>query len=174
MNKKTKISYIFIILFFIFSVSAFLVHFDFGVKIWNNFMMFAIEMIKIIPPAFVLIGLFDVWVKRETIEKNFGKSSGMIKYLWAILLAATTVGGTFMAFPILNALYHKGAHYSSLIAYVTMASLVRIPMTVIESSTLGIKFTLIRMGVSIPVVIIFSMFLGSYLEKSDYKLPDLK
>ncbi len=33
-------------------------------------------------------------------------------YLWSILLAATTVGGTYVAIPVANALYHKGARYS--------------------------------------------------------------
>jgi len=128
-------------------------------------------MIIILPPAFVLIGLFDVWVKRETIEKNFGHVSGIKKYFWSVLLAATTVGGTFVAFPVANALYHKGANYNSIFAYVTSASLVMIPMTIMEASILGIKFSIIRLGVSIPLVIISAKLLGNYFNSIDYKLP---
>ena len=128
-------------------------------------------MIIILPPAFVLIGLFDVWVKRETIEKNFGHVSGIKKYFWSVLLAATTVGGTFVAFPVANALYHKGANYNSIFAYVTSASLVMIPMTIMEAPILGIKFSIIRLGVSIPLVIISAKLLGNYFNSIDYKLP---
>ena len=46
-----------------------------------------------------------------------------------------------------------------------------IPMSIIEASILGIKFTSIRLGVSIPLVIISSALLGSYFEGSGYELP---
>lgn len=45
-------------------------------------------------------------------------------YVWSILPAATTVRGTFVAFPVANALYHKGARLSMIMTYVTAASLV--------------------------------------------------
>lgn len=134
-------------------------------------MIFARDMGLLLPPAFVLIGLFDVWVSRESIENNFGNKSGFKKYIYAILLAATTVGGTFVAFPVANTLYHKGANYSSIFTYVTAASLVMIPMSIMEASILGIKFTAIRIGVSLPLVIISSIILGNFLTKIDYKIP---
>src|SRR6056297_4309805 len=134
-------------------------------------MIFARDMVKILPPAFILIGLFDVWVKKETIEKNFGDSSGFKKYLYSILLAATTVGGTFVAFPVANSLYHKGAQYSSIFTYVTAASIVMIPMSIMEASIIGLKFTLIRLGISLPFVIISAILLGNYFDSIDYELP---
>lgn len=119
-----------------------------------------------------MIGLFDVWAKRETIEKNFGHASGMKKYIWSVLLAATTVGGTFVAFPVAYSLYQKGAKYSSIFAYISSASLLMIPMTIMEATILGIKFSTIRIGVSIPLVIITSILLGRHLEKINYTLPE--
>lgn len=106
------------------------------------------------------------------IEKNFGHVSGFKKYVWSILLAATTVGGTFVAFPVAHSLHQKGAKYSAIFAYVSAASLVMIPMTIMEASILGLKFTIIRLGVSLPLVIISSKLLGDYLEKIKYELPD--
>lgn len=146
--------------------------FDLGVRIGENFWLFAWDMLRILPPAFLLIGLFDVWASREMIEKNFGNVSGFKKYIWGILLAATTVGGTFVAFPVANALYHKGADYSAIFTYVTAASLVMIPMSIMEASILGIRFTLIRLGVSLPLVIFSSMLLGAYFKGRHYVLPD--
>jgi len=143
-----------------------------GQKMGSNFVIFASDMVKILPPAFILIGLFEVWVSRETIEANFGQASGSLKYLWSILLAATTVGGTFVAFPVGNSLYHKGAGYNSVFAYVTFASLVMIPMSVIEASILGLEFTLLRISLSIPLVIIGASLLGKYFVASDYQFPE--
>ena len=174
MNTKNKINLAVFITFTLFIVSSFIFNISIGLQMWDNFKVFAWDMIKLLPPAFILIGLFNVWVKRETIEDNFGHSSGIEKYFWSILLAATTVGGTFVAFPVGNELYHKGAQYKSIFAYVTSASLVMIPMSIIEASVLGLKFTLIRLGVSLPLVIISSILLGNYFEGIDYKLPKQK
>ncbi|MFO7820379.1 MAG: permease [Halanaerobacter sp.] len=171
MKTKNKINLALVITFALFIISSFIFNISIGHKMWDNFKLFAWDMTTLLPPAFILIGLFNVWVKRETIENNFGEQSGFERYIWSILLAATTVGGTFVAFPVGNELYHKGAHYNSIFAYVTSASLVMIPMSIIEASILGIKFTSIRLGVSIPLVIISSALLGSYFEGSGYELP---
>lgn len=172
MSKKNKLDLIIFILFSAFIIFSLAFHYDKGIQVGKNFLAFAWEMIILLPPAFILIGLFEVWVKRETIEKNFGHASGFKKYIWSILLAATTVGGTFVAFPVAHSLYQKGAKYSSIFAYVSAASLVMIPMTIMEASILGLKFTVIRLGVSLPLVIISSILLGNYLEKIKYELPD--
>ncbi|MDA3941281.1 MAG: permease [Spirochaetia bacterium] len=138
----------------------------------NNFYIFAKDMALILPPAFILIGLFDVWISREKVEKSFGNKSGAIKYFYAIALATTTVGGTFVAFPLANSLYHKGADYSVVFTYITAASLFMIPMSLMEVSIIGIKFTLLRLGLSIPFIIITDNLLKLYLNKINYKLPE--
>lgn len=127
-------------------------------------------MLKILPGAFILIGLFEVWVKRETIEKHFGEESGVRGYIWAILLSGTTVGGLYVAFPVAYSLYSKGAKLSVIFTYIGAAAICRVPMAIFETSFLGIKFTAIRWLVSIPLVIVTSMMLGNYLTKRNYKL----
>ena len=173
-KKNNKVNYLIFIIFLAFLGVSYLMKYSIGLKIGSNFMIFARDMVKILPPAFILIGLFDVWVSRETIEKNFGKSSSFKKYIYSILLAATTVGGTFVAFPVANSLYHKGANFSSVFTYVTAASIVMIPMSIMEASILGVKFTAIRLGVSLPLVIISSIILSKYFEGKDYTLPVVK
>jgi uncharacterized membrane protein YraQ (UPF0718 family) len=120
-------------------------------------------MLLILPPAFIIIGLFEVWVSREKIENSFGSASGFKRYIYAILLAATTVGGTFVAFPVANSLYHKGADYSSIFTYITSASLVMIPMAIMEATIIGLEFTMLRIGLSLPLVVISSIILNKIL-----------
>jgi len=170
-NNKVRNNLILFFSFLGIILISYLFNFEIGIRIGDNFMIFARDMIKILPPAFILIGLFDVWVDRKTIEKNFGKSSGLKKYIYSILLAATTVGGTFVAFPVANSLYHKGAQYSSIFTYITAASLVMIPMSIMEASILGLKFTMIRIGVSLPLVVLSSILLEKYFENREYNLP---
>lgn len=169
--SKANKNYLAFTVFLIFIGSSFIFDFELGMNVGENFWIFAWDMLRILPPAFLLIGLFDVWASREMIEKNFGNVSGPKKYIYAILLAATTVGGTFVAFPVANALYHKGADFSSIFTYVSSASLVMIPMSIMEASILGLDFTLIRLGVSLPLVIVSSALLGIYFQRRNYKLP---
>jgi len=141
-----------------------------GKQIGLNFVTFSVEMLKILPCAFILIGLFEVWIKRETVEKHFGEESGIRGYIWAVLLAGTTVGGLYVAFPVAYSLYSKGAKLSVIFTYIGASAICRIPMTIFEASFLGIKFTAIRLLVSLPLVIIASILLGDYLTKRNYKI----
>ena len=154
----------------VFLIVSLMLGFDPGEKIGHNFASFSIEMLKILPGAFILIGLFEVWVKRETIEKHLGEESGIRGYIWAVLLAGTTVGGLYLAFPIAYSLYNKGAKLSVIFTYVGAAAICRVPMAIFEASFLGIKFTAIRLLVSIPLVIVASILLGDYLKKRNYKI----
>ena len=172
MLSKSSQNYLIFVLFLLFLGGSFLFHFAPGMRMGENFYLFAKDMLLILPPAFVLIGLFDVWAKRETIEKHFGEASGLLGYVWSILLASTTVGGVFVAFPVANALYHKGARYSMVMTYLTAASLVMIPMSIMEATILGIRFTVIRLLVSLPLVIVFSIVIEKMLNKIGYRLPN--
>lgn len=169
--KKIDRNYIYFGVFLMLAFVSFLSKFDLGIRVWNNFLVFAKDMVLILPPAFVLIGLFDVWAKRESVEKHFGDNNNPLRFLWSVLLASTTVGGTFVAFPLANSMYHKGAKYSSIITYITAASLFMIPMSIMEASMLGIKFTIIRLIGSLPFIIAGAILLEKYFEKSGYQLP---
>jgi uncharacterized membrane protein YraQ (UPF0718 family) len=146
--------------------------FEPGKEISDNFASFSLDMLKILPCAFILIGLFETWVKKETIEKHLGEKSGIKGYIWGILLASTTVGGLYVAFPVAYSLFNKGAKLSVIFTYVSASAICRIPMALFEASFLGIKFTAIRLLVSIPLVIITSMVLGNYLKKQNYTISD--
>ena len=168
--QKNRIRFLAISVYFIFLLVSFLLGFSPGEKIGDNFFSFSIEMLKILPCAFILIGLFEVWVKKEKVEKHLGRESGFIAYVWVILLASTTVGGLYVAFPVAYSLYNKGAKLSVIFTYIGAAAICRIPMTIFEASFMGLRFSLIRLAISIPLVIVCSVWLGNYLEKRNYKI----
>ena len=141
-----------------------------GEKIAANFVFFSLEMLRVLPCAFILIGLFEVWVKRETVERHLGEGSDFRGYLWVILLASTTVGGLYLAFPVAYTLYSKGAKLSVIFTYLGAAAICRIPMAIFEASFLGVKFTVIRWLVSLPLVVITSILLGNYLTRRGYRV----
>ncbi|MCK4221705.1 MAG: permease [Dehalococcoidia bacterium] len=154
----------------LFILASFVIDFHPGKEGGLNLAAFSLEMLKILPCAFILVGLFEVWVKRETVEKHFGERSTIKGYLWAVLLAGTTVGGLYVAFPIAYYLYSKGAKLGVVLTYMGAAAICRIPMALFEASFLGIKFTATRLLVSLPLVVISSMLLGHYLTRRGYKV----
>ena len=167
---KESLKILLIIIYFLFVGISLIFHFESGELIGKNFLDFAFSMIKIVPVAFVLIGLFEVWIKRETIEKHLGYNSSWRGFLWAILLSGTTVGGLYVAFPIAAVLHKKGAKLSVIFTYIGASAVCRIPMLVFEASFLGIKFTLVRLLVSLPLIIISSVIMDNILTKTNYTI----
>ena len=174
MKRSTVIRITIISCYIIFLIASFALGFEPGKEISHNFASFSWDMLKILPAAFLLIGLFEVWVKRGTVEKHLGEGSGFRGYLWAVLLSGTTVGGLYVAFPVAYSLYNKGAKLGVIFTYLGASAICRVPMTIFEASFLGIKFSLIRLLVSIPLVIIASILLGNYLTKRGYKIMEGK
>jgi uncharacterized membrane protein YraQ (UPF0718 family) len=176
MKKNNKIkTFVFIILILLFStfiLYSFIIEFKPGVIIFSNLYSYSAEIILMFPFIFILIGLFEVWVKKETVEHHLGKNASPMGYLWAIILGGTTIGPMLVSLPIAYALSKKGARLSVVFTYIGAASVCRIPMTVFEASYLGIQFTLIRYVVSIPLIILASILLGNYLEKRNYSIME--
>ena len=171
--KKNMIPKIVIyILYGAFLIFSFSTGFEPGIKIGKTFSHFISDLINIIPCVFILLGLFEVWVKRETVEKHLGENSSFLCYIWVIILAGTTVGGLYLAFPVAYTLYKKGAKLSVIFTYIGASAVCRIPMTAFEASFMGLKFTLIRLTVSIPLIIISSLLLEKYLLKKNFEIKE--
>ena len=166
MKTHLKDYWLFII-FVIFTAAGFGLDLDIAKGVFDNFYSFFLTMVKFVPAVFILIGLFEVWVDKGTIEKHLGENSGFLSYLWAIILASTTVGGLYVAFPVAAALYKKGASPRIIFSYIGTSAVCRIPMTLFEASYVGISFTVIRWGISIPLVIISSILMEKILDQED-------
>jgi len=172
--KRTILKIAGVIGYLLFLIWSFIFGFNPGKEIGYNVITFSIDMLKILPCAFILIGLFEVWVRRETVEKHLGEESGIKGYVWAVLLAGTTVGGLYVAFPVAYSLYRKGAKLAVIFTYIGASAICRVPMTIFEASFMGIKFTIIRLFVSLPLVITTSILLGNYLTKRRYRIMEGK
>lgn len=107
------------------------------------------EMLKIIPPVFVLLGLLDVWVKRETMIKYMGEGSGFKGVLIAFLLGSAAAGPLYAAFPIAGVLLKKGSKLSNVFIFIGAWSTTKIPMFLLEASYMGMKFAVIRLILSL-------------------------
>jgi len=103
-----------------------------------------LQVFLIIPPIFILLGLLDIWVKRETMIKWMGESSGILGVTIAFLLGSFAAGPLYAAFPVAGVLLNKGSRFSNIIIFIGAWSTTKIPMLLFETSTMGWKFMVVR------------------------------
>jgi len=170
--KKLIKEYIWVIAFILFSIIAYLLGFNPGIKIYSNFWMFFIEMLVFIPFLFILVGLFDVWVPKESIEKHIGKESGIKGMVLVIFLAMLQAGPLYGAFPVAYILFKKGASVRNVFIYLGAFSSMKIPMLGIEIGYLGLEFTILRTLISLPLFILIGFIMEKILgSKFEVKNP---
>ena len=167
--KKIK-EYIFPIVFLIFIGLSFLLNFAVGKQIGMNFWMFFKEMILFLPLMFILIGLFDVWVPREKIERHIGNESGWKGTGLVILLASLQAGPLYGAFPFAYILWKKGCSIKNIFIYLGAFATIKIPMITFEIGFLGLKFSLLRTLITLPVFIFIGYIMEWYLKDKKFEM----
>ncbi|MDR7665813.1 permease [Methanosarcina sp. Z-7115] len=171
--KKYLKNYMWVILFVIFSTGSYFIGFKPGLVIYSNFEEFFIEMISFIPFIFIIIGLFDVWVPKEMLEKHIGRESGVKGIFLVILLAMLQAGPLYGAFPVAYILSKKGASVRNIFIYLGAFSSMKLPMLGIEIGYLGIKFTILRTLISLPLFICIG-FMMEKIVGSEFKVEEVK
>jgi uncharacterized membrane protein YraQ (UPF0718 family) len=141
-----------------------------GNQIGMNFWMFAKEMLLFLPLMFILIGLFDVWVPLEKIEKHIGEESGWKGTGLVILLAMLQAGPLYGAFPFAYLLWKKGSSIKNIFIYLGAYSTLKIPMLTFEVGFLGLRFSLLRTLITLPVFIIVGYLMEGYLKERNFEV----
>lgn len=119
----------------------------------NNFR----DMLGVLPPIFILLGLLDVWVPREMIIRHLGDTSGARGFLLSILLGAAAAGPLYVAFPVAVAMLKKGARFANIIIFLFSWSTLKIPLLLFEAASLGWHLTLTRAAVNLPAIILMGL-----------------
>ena len=171
--KKYKYDYPIIIAFIVFVMLSYFYSYNPGISIFeDNFWGFIKEMILALPVMFILVGLFDVWVSRERVQKHIGESSGIRGMMLIMLLAFIQAGPIYAAFPVAYILWKKGTSARNIFIYLSSASIAKIPMLAFEIGFLGLKFSLLRIFISIPIFIIVATIMGKYFTKNNCEVKN--
>jgi uncharacterized membrane protein YraQ (UPF0718 family) len=119
---------------------------------------------------FILIGLGDVWIDREKVEKHIGENSGLKGILLVIFLSMAQAGPLYGAFPVTYLLWKKGAGIRNIFIYLGAFSTMKIPMLTFEIGFLGWKFSLLRTLFTLPVVIIIAVVMEKLLKNKSFEI----
>ena len=137
-----------------------LAHNDFARRSAGGYLGFLKEMLSVLPMMFLLIGVFDVWVPRDVVERHVGERAGPIAVLWMILLAMLQAGPLYGAFPVAAALSKKGCAARYVFIYLGAFSVMKLPMLSFEVTFLGWRFSLVRLMLTLPVFITIGYIMG--------------
>lgn len=148
-NRFLTLSVVFLIVFSF-------IDFNITVTSLDNAFNQIISMLMIVPPIFILIGLFDVWVPREQVISLMGENSGIKGMFLAFFLGAFSAGPTIAAFPIAMIMIKKGAKYSNVLFFLMVWSSLKLPIVFYQVVEIGWQLSLI-----INVSMLFMFILGA-------------
>ena len=135
----------------------------FGLRAGESLRDFLVEMALVLPPMFVLVGLFEVWVPRAVVERRVGRHSGVAAIPWMVLLATVQAGPLYGAFPVAVSLWRKGCAPRNVFIYLGAFSAMKIPMLTFEVAFLGWGFSLARTVITLPVFIVIGVVMERLL-----------
>lgn len=114
---------------------------------------YLVEMLLFIPPIFVLVGLLDVWVPRQIVEKNMGPNSGVRGVIISILVATAAADPLYAGFPVADALLKKGCRLANAVIFLGTWAVIKIPMLMAEIKFVCLPFALLRLALTLPAII---------------------
>lgn len=124
-------------------------------------------MLSVIPPIFILLGLLDVWVPKETMIRFLGEKSGAAGILIAFFLGSAAAGPLYVAFPVAGLLLKKGSKLSNVLIFIGAWSTTKIPLLLFEASSMGWDFMITRFIVNIPGILLIAFLTQKILTKKE-------
>lgn len=94
--------------------------------------------------VFVLMGLIQAYVSRETITSILGQKSGILGIIYAEIVGCIALFMPPAVFPFGGYLHDNGASYGSIAGFVFTAILIGITTLPVEIKFLGKRFTIAR------------------------------
>jgi uncharacterized membrane protein YraQ (UPF0718 family) len=129
--------------------------------------MYVKEMLEVLPAVFILTGLLEVWVPKETILKIFGSGAGIKGKLASITIGSVSAGPIYAAFPVCQSLLRKGASISNVVIILSAWAVVKAPMLIVESKFLGLPFMMSRYVLTIPGIILIGLITDYMVNRED-------
>lgn len=169
MNMIYKLSkrYLFFFIMIVITISIFLIDKNIGFKTLASAKSSFLQMLGVLPPIMLILGLMDVWIPREILMRYMGDNSGFLGILLSILIGSLAAGPMYAAFPFTAVLMKKGVKFSNIIIFMNAWCVTKISTLLFEFSSLGVKFTLVRLAINIPGIIIMGLIIQYLMNKQD-------
>lgn len=128
------------------------------------------EMALIMPPVFIMMGLMEVWIPKNKIQKWLGSDSGIKGAAISFALGTLPTGPLYVAFPMTATLIRKGASIRNMVIFLGSWAALKIPQLMVEIKFLGVSFAFTRFVLTLMAL----MLIGFVMEAILRKHPDKK
>ena len=128
------------------------------------------QMLSVLPPIMVLLGLMDEWVSRESMMKYMGEGSGILGIGLVMLFAAFAAGPMYAAFPFTAVLLKKGVKFSNVIIFMNSWCVIKISTLLFEITSLGYEFTFYRLIINFVGVIAMGYLVDYFVKQEDKEI----
>jgi uncharacterized membrane protein YraQ (UPF0718 family) len=129
-----------------------------------------VSMLKIVPPIFLMIGLLDIWVPKETMIRFMGEKSGLVGIFIAFFIGAMSAGPLVAAFPVAQIMLKKGARYSNVLFFLSIWASAKLPILFFQATALGVTYTVITNLTLISVYLVGTLLIEKALSPQDKAL----
>ena len=162
--------YLFFILTIGITLIIYSINIEVGTKAIKTIAFSLREMILIIPPIFILLGLLDIWVPKEMMIKYMGKESGIKGIVLSIFIGSAAAGPLYGAFPVAVILMKKGAKFSNVLLFLGAWSTTKIPMVLFEVGALGVRFAITRLVLSLIGIFIIAYVVEKSMNENEIEV----
>ncbi|WP_455538206.1 permease [Terrisporobacter sp.] len=139
---------------------------DIGLNAFNSAKDSFLQMLSVLPPIMVLLGLMDEWISRESMMKYMGDNSGIMGIAISIAFAAFAAGPMYAAFPFTAVLLKKGVKFTNVIIFMNAWCVIKISTLLFEISSLGYKFAFYRLIINFVGVIVMGYLVNYFVMKT--------
>lgn len=159
--------YLFFISMLCLTIVIFFIDNNIGLKAFSIANDSFLQMLGVLPPIMLMLGLMDVWIPRDILMKYMGNNSGLFGIFLAMLIGSLAAGPMYAAFPFTAVLMKKGVKFSNIIIFMNAWCVTKISTLLFEISALGFKFTLVRLLINVPGVIIIGLLVNYIMNDTD-------
>ncbi len=146
---------------------VFIINKDTGVKSVKVTFSALKQMLIYIPPIFVLLGLLDIWIPKESMVRLMGEKSGILGIILAFIAGSCAAGPVYGAFPVAAVLMKKGVKFTNILIFIGTWSCAKVGMVLFEIASLGAKFAFARLLIDIPGIIIMAFLISHIIPEKE-------
>ena len=107
-----------------------------------------LEILPLLIFAFIIAGLVQVLLPHEAMRRWVGEESGIRGILIGTVAGGLMPGGPYVSLPVAAGLLRAGTGLGTMVAFITAWSLWAVSRMPLEIGIMGLRFTLIRLGVT--------------------------
>ncbi len=100
--------------------------------------------------AFIIAGMLEAMIPEEFVRNWLAREAGFSGVFLGTLGGMILAMGPYAAFPIIASILSAGAGLGTVVSLITSWTLLSMSRFPYESGMLGIRFTVVRMGLSVP------------------------